>query len=52
MRDLAETGYIERAEPVLFLGECGTGNPICPWTAGGGLPAEAPGRFYYRRARE
>jgi DNA replication protein DnaC len=25
MRDLAEGGYIERAEPVLFLGECGTG---------------------------
>ncbi len=25
MRDLAEGGYIERAEPVLFIGECGTG---------------------------
>jgi DNA replication protein DnaC len=24
-RDLAEGGYIERAEPVLFIGECGTG---------------------------
>jgi hypothetical protein len=24
MRDLAESGYIERAEPVLFIGECGT----------------------------
>ncbi len=24
MRDLAEGGYIERAEPVLFIGECGT----------------------------
>jgi hypothetical protein len=22
MRDLAEGGYIERAEPVLFIGEC------------------------------
>src|SRR6201989_199713 len=25
MRDLAEGGYIARAEPVLFIGECGTG---------------------------
>lgn len=25
VRDLAEGGYIERAEPVLFIGECGTG---------------------------
>ena len=25
MRDLAEGGYIERAEPVLFIGDCGTG---------------------------
>ena len=25
MRDLAEGGYIERAEPVLFIGECGVG---------------------------
>ena len=25
MRALAEGGYIERAEPVLFIGECGTG---------------------------
>lgn len=25
MRDLSEGGYIERAEPVLFIGECGTG---------------------------
>ncbi len=25
MRDLADGGYIERAEPVLFIGECGTG---------------------------
>ena len=25
MCDLAEGGYIERAEPVLFIGECGTG---------------------------
>ncbi len=25
MRELAEGGYIERAEPVIFLGECGTG---------------------------
>ena len=25
MRELAEGGYIERAEPVLFIGDCGTG---------------------------
>src|SRR6185503_14767540 len=25
MRDLAEGGYIERAEPVVFIGDCGTG---------------------------
>src|ERR1700751_1981833 len=25
MRDLAEGGYLERAEPVRFIGECGTG---------------------------
>ena len=25
IRDLAEGGYIDRAEPVLFIGECGTG---------------------------
>ena len=25
MRDLAEGGYIDRARPVLFIGECGTG---------------------------
>src|SRR5713226_2581871 len=25
MRDLAEGGYIDRVEPVLFIGECGTG---------------------------
>ncbi len=29
MRDLAEGSYIERAEPVLFIGECGTGRLIC-----------------------
>jgi hypothetical protein len=28
MRDLSEGGYIERAEPVLFIGECGTGKRI------------------------
>jgi DNA replication protein DnaC len=25
MRDLADGGYIERAEPILFIGDCGTG---------------------------
>jgi DNA replication protein DnaC len=25
MRELGEGGYIERAEPILFIGECGTG---------------------------
>jgi hypothetical protein len=32
MRDLAEGGYIERAEPVLFIGECGTGKTL--WGVG------------------
>src|SRR5260370_40807212 len=30
MRDLAEGGYIERAEPVRFIGECGTGKTHLP----------------------
>jgi DNA replication protein DnaC len=25
IRELAEGGYIDRAEPVVFMGECGTG---------------------------
>ena len=25
IRELAEGGYIDRAEPVIFIGECGTG---------------------------
>ena len=25
MRELAEGGYIDRSEPVVFIGECGTG---------------------------
>ena len=43
MRDLAEGGYIERAEPVLFIGECGTGkDAFAHRTLRGGVPAEAP----------
>ena len=41
MRDLAEGGYIERAEPVLFIGECGTHGSLR-----GCLPTEAPGPLH------
>jgi hypothetical protein len=43
MRDLAEGGYVERAEPVLFIDECGTGKTR-PLTGllRRRLPAEAP----------
>ena len=48
MRDLAEGGYIERAEPVLFIGECGTGKThLAHRTLRGGMPAEAPGPFHH-----
>jgi hypothetical protein len=30
IRELAEGGYIERAEPVVFMGECGTGKTHRP----------------------
>ena len=32
IRNLAEGGYLKRSEPVLFLGEAGTGKPI--WQRG------------------
>ena len=36
--ELAEGSYIERAEPVVFIGECGTGKthlPGCAWRPAG-----------------
>jgi DNA replication protein DnaC len=42
LRDLAEGGYIDRAEPVLLIGDCGTGKTHR-------LPAKAPGPFHHRR---
>ncbi len=37
IRELAEGGYIERAEPVVFIGECGTGKT--QWATGLGVAA-------------
>ena len=52
MRDLAEGGYIERAEPVLFIGECGTGKThLADRTVCGGLPAEEAACGSPRRRR-
>src|SRR3954453_8265223 len=53
MRDLAEGGYIDRAEPVLFIGECGTGKThlltglcvaACRQKRRGRVPTTAGGR--------
>ena len=47
MRDLAEGGYIDRAEPVLFIGECGTGKThLADRAVRGGVPAEAAGPIH------
>lgn len=43
MRELSEGGYIERAEPVVLIGDCGTGeDPSFEWPMCSGLPSEAP----------
>ena len=49
MRELAEGGYIERAEPVLFIGECGTGKTHLARAVRGGLPAEEAGALHHGR---
>ena len=43
MRDLAEGGYIDRAEPVLFIGECGNDRFVR-----GSVPTEAAGPLHNR----
>ena len=48
MRDLAEGGYIERAEPVLFIGECGTGKThLLTGLCVAACSAEAPGPLHH-----
>ena len=50
IRELAEGGYIERAEPVVLMGECGTGKThLATGLVRGGLPAEAAGAVYHGR---
>ncbi len=50
IRELAEGGYIERAEPVVLMGECGTGKTHSGHRAmRGGLPPEAASALHYRR---
>jgi len=50
IRELAEGGYIERAESVVFMGECGTGKThpfdrlVC-----GGVPPETAGAIHHCR---
>ena len=48
MRDLAEGGYIERAEPVLLIGDCGTGKThLSDRPLRGRVPAEAARPFHH-----
>jgi len=49
MRDLAEGGYIDRAEPVLFIGECGNWQThLLTGLCVAALPPETSGPFHYR----
>ena len=41
IRDLAEGGYIERSEPIVLIGECGTGKSSGDSFVPGRLPAKA-----------
>ena len=41
VRELAEGGYIERAEPVVLIGECGTARRNCRRDCAGGVPPKA-----------
>ena len=47
-RDLAEGGYIQRAEPVLSLGLRTGKDASVEWSLRGGLPAETAGLIYDR----
>lgn len=47
IRQLAEGGYIERAEPILFIGDCGTGKThLMTGIVYSSLPAEAAGALH------
>jgi len=45
IRELAEGGYVERAEPVLLIGECGTANSSGERALRSRVPAEEAVRF-------
>src|SRR5438128_587329 len=49
IRELAEGGYIERAEPVVFMGECGTGKTPGHGLVRGRVPTETAGAIHHRR---
>ena len=49
IRELAEGGYIERSEPVVLIGECGTGKtPSGDGLVRGRVPAETAGALHHR----
>ena len=49
IRELAEGGYIERSEPVVLIGECGTGKShLATGLCLGGVPAETAGSLHDR----
>ena len=48
IRELAEGGYIERAEPVVLMGECGTGKTHWPRAVRGRAPRAADTRSLVR----
>jgi DNA replication protein DnaC len=45
VRNLAEGGYLQRSEPIIFLGETGT---LGYRTGGGRVPAEEASAFHHR----
>ena len=48
IRNLAEGGYLKRSEPVIFLGETGTGKTHLAIGLGGGrMPAEKTGSVHH-----
>ena len=50
IRELAEGGYIERAEPVVLIGECGTGKTHSGHgPVRGRVPAETASALHHRR---
>ena len=50
IRELAEGGYIDRKEPIVLIGECGTGKSSPGHrTVSGGMPAEAARSLHHGR---